>query len=85
MALTIVLEELEIAGQGTLPLSNANQKLLAPYPDATAWRALLASNPQAATKRFSELLLQQTQPSLRVEFNVLESMAISRALRDAER
>jgi hypothetical protein len=85
IALTVVMEELEIAGQATLPLSNANQELLAPYPDATTWRALLASNPQAATKQFSELLLHQAQASLRVEFNAVESMAIYRAVRDAER
>jgi hypothetical protein len=69
-----VIEELALAGQATRPVSDANQELLAPYPDATGWRALLASTPEAATKRYSALLLQQAQASLRVEFNAVESM-----------
>lgn len=83
MALTVVMEELAIAGAATLPLSYADQELLSPYPDAATWRVLLASNPEAASKRFSALLLHQAQTSLRLEFNAVESMAIYRTLRDA--
>lgn len=82
LALAVLMEEWEIAKQTTLPLSNANKELLAPYPDAAAWQVLLDSNPHAATERFSTLLLQQAQVASRLEFNALESMAIYRMLRN---
>jgi hypothetical protein len=81
LTLSVLMEELEVADELTLPASDSDDKLLAPYPDEAAWRRLLADSPKAALEQFSHLLVQQAQVGLRLAFNAAESMAIYRKLR----
>jgi hypothetical protein len=79
IALTAVMDERALFGQQTLP-PLPDDAPLTPYPDAAAWRALIASDPAAARRQAQDLRLQQARVGLRTEFNALESLAIGRKL-----
>jgi hypothetical protein len=78
-ALTVVIEERALFGQQTLPPLPEDAPL-APYPNAVAWRVLMASDPAAAKGRLHKLELQRARVGLSAEFNLLESLAIGRKL-----